>query len=159
VVLVRVLNLACPPGQDRAVVVLEEVEQRFRFAFATDPHEARRLARAMGLARCSCNPVYDFVHALLEAFDARIERVVLDDAGAGEGVTATVHLRHAGGELSLPCYPPDALALALRTRAPIYATEQVLVHARPRGAPRPAGPPPGPGEVSRWVERVRPEDF
>lgn len=141
------------------MVVLEEVEQRFRFAFATDPHEARRLARTLGLARCSCNPVYDFVQAILDSFDAAIERVVLDDAGGGRGISAAVHLRHAGGELILPCYPPDALALALRTGAPIYATEQVLAHAWPRGAPPAAGPPPGPGEVSRWVERVKPEDF
>ena len=50
------------------------------------------------------------------------------------------------------CYPPDAIALALRAGVPIYATQDALTHAEP-------SPTPPPGAVSEWLERVRPSDF
>lgn len=52
----------------------------------------------------------------------------------------------------MPCYPPDAIALALRAGIPIYATPDALGHAEP-------SPTPPPGVVSEWLERVRPADF
>lgn len=155
-VLMRVLELTSSADHQRAVIVLEEMERRFRLAFSTDPHEARRLAREMGLARCACNPVYDFIQSLLCTFLATISRVVLDDE-RGKGIGALVYLRTAEGELSLPCYPPDALALALRAKVPVYATARTLAHAQTLSGLE--TPPPGPSELSSWLERVKPEDF
>ncbi len=155
--LIRVSDIGDTPDGQRGMVVLEDLEQRFCLAFATDPHETQRLAREMGRARCACNPVYDFIQSLLAAFQARITRVVLDDAGE-RGITAFVNLAisPAGDEMTLRCYPPDALALALRSNAPIYATRAAFAHAVPR-SPRhvlPAG-----SNVSRWLERLNPGDF
>lgn len=155
-VLVRILDLACSADHQRAIVVLEDVEQRVRLTFSTDPNEARRLAREMGRARCACNPVYDFIQSLLCTCQATISRVVLDDMG-GKGIGALIYLRRAEVELSLPCYPPDALALALRARVPVYATTKVLAHAQPLSAPGTL--PPGPAQVTQWLARVKPEDF
>lgn len=58
-----------------------------------------------------------------------------------------------GAELLLPCHPADALALAVRARAPIMAQDSALALARP-------GPPPPPeDDVQGWLDRVRPGDF
>lgn len=143
-------------SDERTLIVLEDVEHRYRLTFSTDPHEAQRLARAMGRARCTCNPVYDFVHSLLRALGATITHVVLDDAGS-RSIRAVVCLDREGLELTLPCYPPDALALALRAKVPIYATTSALAHAEhlsPDEALRST-----PADVRTWLDRVRPEDF
>lgn len=140
----------------RAIVVLEDVEQRFRLTFSTDPHEAHRLAREMGRARCACNPVYDFIQSVLCTFQATISRVVLDDV-EGKGIGALIYLRRADAELSLPCYPPDALALALRAKVPVYASAKVLAHAQALSASGTL--PAGPADVSQWLEQLKPEDF
>jgi len=154
VVLMSVMELS--RSHERTLIVLEDVEHRFRLKFCTDPHEAERLAREMGRARCSCNPVYDFVHALLRALRATITHVVLDDAGL-RSIRAVVCLEREGLEIALPCYPPDALALALRARVPIYATAGALAHAEPL-SPDDA-PPSAPADLREWLERVKPEDF
>jgi hypothetical protein len=52
----------------------------------------------------------------------------------------------------VPCYPPDAIALALRTGVSIYATAAALSHAAP-------APVPEATEVSAWLEALRPTDF
>ena len=57
-----------------------------------------------------------------------------------------------GAELPVPCYPPDAIALALRTGVPVYATAAALSHAEP-------APPPPPREITAWLDQVRPDDF
>jgi len=153
--LMNVREITCSADHERAIIVLEDTEQRFRLAFSTDPHEAHRLAREMGRARCACNPAYDFIESLLCTFQAAVRRVVLDDA-EGKGIGALIYLRRAEAELSLPCYPPDALALALRAGVPIYATAKALAHAQSLSAPGTL--PPGPAELL-WLERVKPEDF
>jgi hypothetical protein len=61
--------------------------------------------------------------------------------------------------LSIPCYAPDALALAAQMQTPIYATERALVHAEPR---TPAPNPPvreSDEDVHAWLARIKPTDF
>jgi len=149
-----VVELCCSP--EKALIVLEDVEHRFRLRFYTDPHEAQRLAREMGRARCRCNPIYDFIQHLLCALQATITHVVLDDAGQ-RSIRALVCSERNGLELPLPCYPPDALALALRAKAPIYATAAALTHAQ--SLPVPDASQSESIDAKEWLERVRPEDF
>lgn len=153
----RVCEIGRASDNQHAIVVLEDVEQRFRLTFATDAHEAQRLAREMGRARCTCNPAYDFIELLLDAAEATISCIVLDDGGTkGIGAIVDLWLTRRSEGLILRCYPPDALALALRAKAPIYATPQVLVHAQ-RLSERAVLPP---GDDARgWVQRVNPDDF
>jgi bifunctional DNase/RNase len=75
---------------------------------------------------------------------------VLDDV-QGEGIAGLVYVGWGGAERPVPCYPPDAIALALRAGVPIFATPAALSHAVP-------SPPPVEG-VQDWLERVRPDDF
>ena len=153
----RIRDLGSTRDNQRSVIVLEDLEQRFRLAFVTDPHEAHRLAREMRRARCACNPVYDFIQSLLDAFQATIIRVVLADAGCrGIGARVELSLRGASKGMVLPCYPPDALALALRAKAPIYAMASALAHAK-RLSSRHAIP--SDRDVRRWLEELNPEDF
>ena len=153
----RVREIGCTSDKQRAIVVLEDVEQRVRLAFITDLHEAHRLAREMGHARCTCNPVHDFIELLLKGVQATVSRVVLDDAGRrGIGATVELWLTRRQEGLTVRCYPPDALALALRAKAPIYATPQALVRAQ-RLSDRPVLPPSV--DFLGWLERVQPDDF
>ncbi len=97
--------------------------------------------------------MFDFIRALLESLEADMTRVVLDDVH-GRGIGSTMYVRRADGEIAVPCYPPDAIALAVRAGVPIYATAEALRQARPV-------PPPMPDtrDVGSWVDGVKPGDF
>ena len=101
----------------------------------------------------ACHPIFDFIQALLNTWHAAPVRVVLEDAN-GDGVGALVYLRQGEIELSIACYPPDALTIALRTKVSIYATAHVLSQAEPRPSTSAER-----RETARWLERVRPRDF
>ncbi len=156
-VLMRVRDVGDASDGRRARVILEDVEQRLCLAFATDIHEAGRLARVIGRARCGCNPVYEFIESVLGAFQVTITRVVLDDTG-DRGISAFVDIKGGTGApgLILPCYPPDALALALRSDAPIYATRQVLAHAVPFPSVTFST---SNNDLKDWLHRLTPKDF
>jgi len=143
------------PGHEKATVVLEDVARRLQLACLIPMDEAYRLARVLGLARCPCVPVLELIDRLLAHFDAGVLRVVLD--GDEMGMSATLYVAENDGEAAFPCHPADALALAARTRAPIYATDEVLHHARPLAQPhgRGTGHPDG----TRYPARARPGDL
>lgn len=153
----RVRNLGASRDSRRTVIVLEDFEQQFRLAFSTDAHEAHRLAKELDRRPCGCNPAYDFIEALLGVSLATISRVVLDDA-PGKGLEARVDLDlgPAGGPFTLPCFPPDALALALRAKAPIFATAQALAHAESQARHHAL---PVERAVRRWLNVLAPHDF
>ncbi len=69
---------------------------------------------------------HDLIRLLLERLDATIERVVIDDLW-NETFYAKIGLVKVDGEtMELDARPSDAIALALRVRAPIYMAETVL---------------------------------
>lgn len=145
----QVAEITLCQDHGRAVVALEDAEHRARLTFYADPHEAVRLVRLVRRGPEACHPVFDFVRALLTSLEMGMTRVVLDDVG-GHGIGGTVYVRCAGAEVAVPCYPPDALALALRAGVPIYATSAALTHAKSNVAD-PA--------LTDWLEQVKPDDF
>lgn len=72
---------------------------------------------------------YDLACALLGEIEARVLKVEITDLHEGT-FYAEVHLESRDGSIvSLDSRPSDAIALALRTGAPIYAASAVLVEA------------------------------
>lgn len=153
--LMRVKGLTYDPNAHQAVVVLEDLTERRGLAFQVPMNEANRLARVLGLTRCSCVPVFELVDGFLAHFEARVLRVVLD--AADRGVSSTLYVGQDEDETAFPCHPADALALAKRAEAPVYATEEALRHACPLDQPH--SHEMGRPDVSRWLEQVRPQDF
>jgi bifunctional DNase/RNase len=147
----QVRGIRLCPTHRTAVVRLDDSDQRVTMTFAADVQEAGRLARVIERGPRACHPAFDFVAALLGSFEAGLTRVVLDDV-QGEGIAGLVYVGWGGAELPVPCYPPDAIAMALRTGVPIYATAAALEHAEP-------APVPESGEVTAWLDGVRPGDF
>jgi bifunctional DNase/RNase len=147
----RIVDLNHCPKTDRAVVLLQEESRDRWLAFYVPMNEANRLARALGLTPCSCTPVFDLAEHLIGELGATVLRAELD--ADQRGITATLVLARGRQERPVPCHPADAMALALRARAPIVATAAALAHARP------AGPPPAADAVREWLDQVRPGDF
>jgi bifunctional DNase/RNase len=152
-VLMQLRYLAPCHRHGRVLVVLEDAAHVRRLTFSADPGETLRLQQTVERGPAACHPVYDFVRALLGAVGASALRVVLEDV-EGQGLGALVHLRHGEDETVVTCYPPDAVALALREQVPIYATEAALDHAAP-ASPREVEA----DGLADWLDRVRPRDF
>lgn len=140
----------------RAIIMLQDVNEQLRLTFYANLEEAQRLAHVIERPPCAGQPVCDFIQSLLEAFQAPATHVVLDEV-KGEIIGSYIYFRRAESDIVVPCYAPDALALALRANLPIYATVAALAHAE-RLSFSPSTDD-GLGEVTQWLEQVKPEDF
>jgi bifunctional DNase/RNase len=73
---------------------------------------------------------------------------------------AEIHLKTAGGELAVSARPSDAIALAVRCDAPIYASDELIDAV---GQEPPAEPEEDADEIidefKDFIENVSPEDF
>jgi bifunctional DNase/RNase len=158
--LMRIRDVTACPTHQRALIALEDVDRAHQLTFYADSEDARRLARELARGPRVCHPIFDFIQALLSAWHAAPVRVVLEDVD-GDGIGALVYLRQGEVELGILCYPPDALAIALRTGVPIYASPEALGHAHavprtPSGETGDRAPEP---DTAQWLEGVRPQDF
>ena len=69
---------------------------------------------------------------------------------------ALIHLIKNGEMMTLDSRPSDAIALALRTDAPIFVTEEVIKNSRNITLDKEKLDP---DEVKKWLEGLNPEDL
>lgn len=102
---------------------------------------------------------HDLFKNVLESVNLEIERVEVCDL-RDNTYYALIHFRQGDKVLSMDARPSDALALSLRTKAPIYVADhviksssQVAVQAEPQDKSE---------KGKRWqeiLESLNPEDF
>ena len=68
---------------------------------------------------------HDLIKSFMEHLSVSVRRVVIGDV-KNSTYYATVYLENNGVERTVDARPSDAISLALRTRAPLYVTEDVL---------------------------------
>jgi len=110
--------------------------------------------------------LHDILYNLLQGFQARLEKVVLD-AVSENTYYAQLYVTQHDTTMIADARPSDALALALKFQAPIYVADAVLETAGKRadfavGDERRAEAERAldkAEEVRAWLENVRPEDF
>ena len=110
--------------------------------------------------------LHDLLYNLLQGFQARLEKVVLDSV-RDNTYYAQLYVTQQDMTMIADARPSDALALALKFQAPIYVADAVLATAGKRadfavGDEQRAEAESGldkSEDVRAWLENVRPEDF
>jgi bifunctional DNase/RNase len=88
---------------------------------------------------------HDFMKSILDAYDAKVISVVITDLNENT-YFAKIHLMYEDSEYTVDARPSDAIALALRSSAPVFAKESVLNKQNSE-------------ELGQWLENLKPEDF
>ena len=88
---------------------------------------------------------HDFMKAFLDAYQAKVISVVITDLNE-HTYFAKVHLMYEDSEYAIDSRPSDAIALAIRSDAPIFASDAVI---RKQSSE----------ELEQWLENLKPEDF
>jgi hypothetical protein len=68
---------------------------------------------------------HDLIKSFMEHLNVSVRRIVIADV-KNSTYYATIYLENNGVERTVDARPSDAISLALRTRAPLYVTEDVL---------------------------------
>jgi hypothetical protein len=107
------------------VVVLEEREGERSLPIWIGLAEAQSIASEMEHVRPERPNTHDLATRLIDGLEGQVERVVVTELRGGT-YFATIHLRTRGRTIEVDSRPSDAIAIALRTGAPLFARDELL---------------------------------
>ena len=143
------------PSQQPIVLLKERDGERFLPIWIGQP-EANAIAFGQQGIVTQRPMTHDLLKLMLDEFGVGVERIVITELKEGT-FYAMVRMQANGTTHEISCRPSDAIALAVRVRVPIFASEEVLeeasitVHHEEEET-----------EVEKFrefLEQVKPEDF
>jgi bifunctional DNase/RNase len=140
----KVASLTVDPFTNMPILILQDPEGG-KMPLWIGVTEASAIAAELESIRLDRPMTHDLMKTILGLCSVAVERVEVHDIKAST-FFATLFLRRPDGEvLAVDARPSDAIALALRARAPIYVARKVIDRARrdhlpveilPEGTPR-----------------------
>ncbi len=126
----RVDKVGLDPEHGQAIVLLKDDDGHRYLPISVGPFEANAIALAIEEVKPPRPLTHDLLKTVLDNLEARITRILIDDlkeVGDGTGTFyAQITIEAGGRQVEVDSRPSDAIALAVRTGAPIFALEKVL---------------------------------
>ena len=110
------------------VVILREADHERYLPIWIGSWEAQSIAMKLQGVEAERPLTHDLLTTILTDLDITVRQIVVSDL-ADETYRARIMLVGGGEEYEIDARPSDAIALAVRTGAPIFATEAVLDRA------------------------------
>src|SRR5688572_17299474 len=148
-------GLMLDPVSNSPIVVLKDDEEKFFLPIWVGIFEANAIALQLENITTPRPMTHDLLRNMISELDARVTRVVINDL-RDSTFFAQIRLLVAGKTLEVDARPSDALALALRTEAPIYVAQTVLDQAQ---TITPEAGEDNDEKVKKWFENLSPEDM
>ncbi|MBI2531436.1 MAG: bifunctional nuclease family protein [Deltaproteobacteria bacterium] len=133
-----VKTVTLDPESKVPVVILETVGDKKLLPIWIDLPEARAIALEIERIAPPRPLTHDLIRNLLSKLGVKLQRVTITDL-RNNTYFALLTLERSGQSLEIDSRPSDAIAVALRMKAPIYVTMQVLAKAKPLLAPSGGG--------------------
>jgi bifunctional DNase/RNase len=151
----QIKGLMLDPASKTPIVVLHDTSENIFLPIWIGVFEANAIALRIEGVEPPRPMTHDLLHSSLEMLGARVEKVTISELRENT-FYAVISLTGGQGTHSIDSRPSDAIALALRAEAPIFAMRSVLnsaqaadfssrVHEEER--------------LKQWLEEAQPEDF
>lgn len=132
VTVVGVFEHAAPNADEGLIqrfVLLQDREER-KVPIWIGPFEAFAIHTAIEGQVLDRPMTHDLIRLLINRLGAHVDQVIVDDLWQ-ETYYAKLHLTRADESFEIDCRPSDAIAIAVRTGAPIFVAERVFETVTP----------------------------
>ena len=146
-------GLMLDPVANSPIVVLKDDDDSTYLPIWVGIFEANAIALELESVETPRPMTHDLLKTVLSSLEAVVTRIVIDSLRENT-FYAKIYLDFDSRSLTIDSRPSDAIALALRAKAPIFVARAVLDEARtikPEQASE--------DSVKKWLEQMRPEDF
>jgi bifunctional DNase/RNase len=154
---VKVMGIVVDPKVSNPVVVLVDLAGQKVLPIWIGVFEAEAISRGLEDVVTLRPMTHDLMKQILDTFQACLTRVVISDI-KGNTFYANLHLNIDGKEIIVDSRPSDAIALAVRVKAPIFIAESVVEVTKQLGLIT-SNILDEPDELKSIIENMKPEDF
>ena len=149
-------GLMLDPVSNSPIVVLKDDDEKFFLPIWVGIFEANAIALQLENVTTPRPMTHDLLRNMISELDGRVTRVVINDL-RDSTFFAQIRMTVGAKTLEVDARPSDAIALALRTEAPIFVAQSVLDQAQtitPEG-----GDADQDEKMKKWFENLGPEDL
>ncbi len=148
-------GLMLDPVSNSPIVVLKDADEKCFLPIWVGIFEANAIALQLENITTPRPMTHDLLKNMIKEFDAHVARIVINDL-RDSTFFAQIGLEIGGRTLELDARPSDAIALALRTAAPIFVAQAVLDQAQTIS---PEVEPDQEEKMKKWFDELENEDF
>ncbi|MEW6409456.1 MAG: bifunctional nuclease family protein [Nitrospirota bacterium] len=143
---VKVEGLLFDPRSGMYIVLLKEINGgEETLPIWIGKPEADAIALGLGKILTPRPMTHDLIRNIIEGLGVKVLRIVVTDI-VENTYYASVYINQYGEEIVIDSRPSDAIALALRTNAPIFVDNRVIEKHNTDG-------------LEEWLRNLKPEDF
>lgn len=151
----RVWRLALDERTDTPVVMLQEVRGDRLLPIWIGRAEARAIAMELAGKRFQRPLTHDLIKTIIDGLGAAVAKIAIVEL-KDSTFYAKIFLEKADEIVGIDARPSDSIAIALRTRSPIFAAEGLL---QTQPAPDDMSEDEKAEALRRYLEEMDPEDF
>jgi len=141
----RVEGLLFDPRSNMYILLLKEIDGRGTLPIWIGKPEADSIALALGKVMTPRPLTHDLIKNIVDGMKIRIQRIIVTQI-LDNTYYALLCLSDGKKETTIDSRPSDAVAVALRTNAPIFVEESIMERRST-------------DELEEWLKNLRPEDF
>jgi len=154
---VRVMGIVVDPKASNPVVVLVDLTGQKALPIWIGVFEAEAISRGIEDVVTLRPMTHDLLKQILDTLQVTLKRVVINDI-KDNTFYANLYLIVDGKEMVVDSRPSDAIALAVREKAPIFISESVVEATKNLGLLASRLLEDG-DELKEIIEKMKPEDF
>jgi hypothetical protein len=125
----NIKGLMIDPITNMPIIILRDEEGQRILPIWVGVFEANAIALQIENVQTPRPMTHDLLKNIIDDLSAQVERIVVTELKENT-FYALIHLRRNGHSIEVDARPSDAIALALRTRSPIFVEEAVIQNAR-----------------------------
>ena len=152
---VRIRGLMMDPVTNMPIVILKDINGDAILPIWVGVYEANAIALEIEKVQTPRPMTHDLIKNVLVGLHTVVRKVVVTELKE-DTFYALIWLERNGSTVTIDSRPSDALALALRTDAPIFVEEDVLKSSRLANT---VAEKVGTEELRRWLENLGEEDL
>ena len=150
-----VKGLTLDPLTNMPIVILKDNDDKRVLPIWIGLFEANAIALELEKITTPRPMTHDLMRDLISGMEAQVTKIVVNDL-KNNTFYAVIHLSLNGNHIVIDSRPSDAIALALRSEAPIYVATEVVNKAKSIDMSKESEEA---DQLKEWLENLKPEDF
>lgn len=152
---VEIKGLMLDPTSNVPIVILRDIQSQLFLPIWIGVFEANAIALRIEGVEPPRPMTHDLLRSVLDNLGAEVEKIVISDLKEST-FFAMIHIRQGEQTVAIDARPSDAIALALRSNAPIFVLRSVLDKAQ---AVDLATEISDEEKLKKWLEEISPEEL